>query len=85
MCNLYLVQNSPAVKIVCNPQECCCEKIIKSKVAAKKWEYGKPGTPEQPGSAGTDKFLRRGHVQAAIIQTIKQDKPLSNYFTVLKH
>jgi len=48
-------------------------------------EYGKPGTPEQPGSAGTDKFLRRGHVQAAIIQTIKQDKPLSNYFTVLKH
>jgi len=24
------------------------------------WEYGKPGTPEQPGSAGTDKFLRMG-------------------------
>jgi len=22
--------------------------------------YGKPGTPEQPGSAGTDKFLRLG-------------------------
>ena len=26
-----------------------------------------------------------GHMQAAIIQTIKQDKPLSNYFTILKH
>jgi len=24
-----------------------------------------------------------GHVQAAIIQTIKQDKPLYNYFTIL--
>jgi len=23
-------------------------------------EYGKPGMPEQPGSAGTDKFLRLG-------------------------
>jgi len=34
--------------------------------------------PEQPGSAGTDKFW--GHVQAAILQTIKQDKPLPNHF-----
>ena len=24
----------------------------------KEGEYGKPGMPEQPGSAGTDKFLR---------------------------
>ena len=38
------------------------------------WEYGKPGMPEQPGSAGTDKFLRRGHVQAAIINTNYQTR-----------
>jgi len=44
--------------------------------------YGKAGTPEQPG---TGKFLRLGHVLAAIIQTIKQDKSLYNYFTILKH
>jgi len=30
-------------------------------------------------------FCDWGLVQAAIIQNIKQDKPLSDYFTVLKH
>jgi len=44
--------------------------------------YRKTGTPEQPGSAGTDDW---DHVQAALIQTIKQDKPLYNCFIVLKH
>jgi len=43
--------------------------------------YGKPGTPEQPEQTN---FCDWGHMQAAIMQTIKQDKPLSNYFTVLK-
>jgi len=40
---------------------------------------------EQPGTAETAKFLRLGHMQAAIIQSIKQDNPLYNYFTILKH
>ena len=34
---IYLIQNSPAAKKVCNVQECCCEKDVKSKVMAKKW------------------------------------------------
>jgi len=38
--------------------------------------------PDQPEQTN---FCDWGHVQAAIIQNIKQDKPLSNYFTVLKH
>jgi len=38
--------------------------------------------PDQPEQTN---FCEWGHVQAAIIQTIKQDKLLSNYFTVLKH
>jgi len=42
-------------------------------------QYGKAGTPEQLNFCDWD------HVQAAIIQTIKQDKPLYNYFTILKH
>jgi len=32
---LNLIQNGPAVKKVCGPQECRCEKDVKSKVAAK--------------------------------------------------
>ena len=38
--------------------------------------------PDQPEQTI---FCDWGHVQAAIIQTIKQDKPLYNYFTILKH
>jgi len=38
--------------------------------------------PDQPEQTN---FCDCGHMQAAIIQNIKQDKPLSNYFTVLKH
>jgi len=38
--------------------------------------------PDQPEQIN---FCYWGHMQAAIIQNIKQDKPLSNYFTVLKH
>jgi len=33
----YLIQNSPTVKEGCSPQKCCCEKDVKSNVAAKKW------------------------------------------------
>jgi len=37
--------------------------------------------PDQPEQTN---FCEWGHVQAARIQTIKQDKLLSNYFTVQK-
>jgi len=34
---VYIIQNSPAVKKVCGPQEGHCENDLKYKVAAKKW------------------------------------------------
>jgi len=41
--------------------------------------------PERRNNPEQTNFCDWGHVQAAIIQNIKQDKLLSNYFTVLKH
>jgi len=35
--NIDLIQKQPSFKKVCGPQGCCCEKKVKSKVAAKKW------------------------------------------------
>jgi len=33
----YLIQNSPAVKLVCGPKKAIVKKDVKSRVAAKKW------------------------------------------------
>jgi len=36
-CNIYLIQNSPAVKKCVAPKKAIVKKDVKSKVAAKKW------------------------------------------------